>query len=228
MTVTGAADIACMTNTRTIAASILISVMVGAPAVTAPTAAMRSDPAPAVAGDLPTVENKVANPTAAVDPDNGATVIGGTRSQREAADWAIGRFEYAGLTVPSIEIHLHPSDEPCGGHRGIFSSGSHRVDVCVEEPAVILHEIAHAWNHLNLSEPQRSEYVSVGGFGSWDDPETPWSDRGSEDAADRIAWALLDDPIAGFTADGPIARANAAYRLLTGQDAPRVLAEEPT
>ncbi len=149
-------------------------------------------------------------------------VFGGTQTQRATADWAIARFEEAGLIVPPLAIHLHSDPAWCKGHRGIFNAGEQRVDVCVEEAGVMLHEIAHAWNWVNLTDTQRAEYVRQGGFESWDEPDTPWLDRGSEDAADTISWALLDEPITGFTADGPIARANASYRLLTGMDSPRI------
>jgi hypothetical protein len=150
------------------------------------------------------------------------TVSGGTPEQRRTAFWAIQRYDGAGLEIPPVEIHLHQDLAECNGNRGISSCGSQRIDVCVNERNVVLHEIAHAWNHENLSETQRSEYVLAGGFGSWDDPETPWFDRGSEDAADTIAWALLEEPIKMVSHDGPIARRDAAYSLLTGGHAPRV------
>ncbi len=150
------------------------------------------------------------------------TVSGGTTEQYEIVTWSLQRFEDAGLDIPALEIHLHQDLAGCKGNRGIYNSGLQRIDVCVDQRNVVLHEIAHAWNHENLSAAQRSEYVSVGGFGSWDDPDTPWSDKGSEDAADTIAWALLDEPITTFSADGPIARRAAAYLLLTGNHAPRI------
>ena len=127
--------------------------------------------------------------------------------------------------VPPVEIHLHQDAAECKGNRGIYNAGSQRIDVCVDERLVVLHEIAHAWNHENLSDAQRSEYVAIGDFGSWDEPETPWFDRGSEDAADTIAWALLEEPITSASPDGPIARRNAAFVFLTGSDAPRMQVE---
>lgn len=150
------------------------------------------------------------------------TVSGGTAEQREIAAWALQRFEDADMDVPTLDIHLHQDLAECQGNRGVYNSGSQRIDVCVNERNVVLHEIAHAWNHQNLSESQRSEYVSFGGFGSWNDSDTPWFEKGSEDAADTIAWALLDEPITTFSSNGPIARRDAAYLLLTGNHAPRI------
>jgi hypothetical protein len=151
-------------------------------------------------------------------------VFGGTAEQREIAAWALQRFADAGLGVPVVDVHLHQDLAECKGNRGIYNSGLQRIDVCVNERNVVLHEIAHAWNHENLSAAQRFEYVKVGGFGSWDDTDTPWSERGSEDAADTIAWALLDEPITMSSPDGPIAQRDTAYLLLTGSHAPRISA----
>ncbi|MDX2466057.1 MAG: hypothetical protein QNL12_01990, partial [Acidimicrobiia bacterium] len=85
-----------------------------------------------------------------------ATVSGGTPEQRQLTLWALQRFEDAGLGIPSVDIHLHQDLAHCNGNRGIFSCGSQRIDVCVTERNVVLHEIAHAWNLENLSESQRS------------------------------------------------------------------------
>ena len=153
----------------------------------------------------------------------GPTVHADDAALGELAEWALGRYENAGLNPPSVEIYLHSADAPCQGNRGIFNAGLERVDVCVDDPMVALHEIAHAWTHENLSPTRRAEYVAAGGFDSWDDADTSWLDKGSENAADTIAWALLERPIKMLTPDGPIAQTNEAYRLLTGSDTPRLV-----
>lgn len=137
--------------------------------------------------------------------------------------WALARFDAARLRPPPIEIHMHRDRDACLGHRGLFHAGEMRVDVCTAEELVVLHEIAHAWTHVNVPDRVRSAYVDAGGFESWDAPGTSWRNRGSEDAADTIAWALLEESIAMPTPDGPIAGMNARYRLLTGADAPRIV-----
>ncbi|MDJ0923978.1 MAG: hypothetical protein QNJ77_05405 [Acidimicrobiia bacterium] len=205
-----------MKKARTITASVLATLALATPSHAVATSGE------AVSIAAASVAAAVQAGKAAIGAQPGTVVVGGTQTQRATAAWAISRFEEAGLVVPPLEIYLHSDPAGCKGHRGIFNAGEQRVDVCVEEPGVMLHEIAHAWNWVNLTDAQRAEYVEKGGFGSWDDPETPWHDRGSEDAADAIAWALLEEPIAGFTADGPIARTNASYRLLTGMDSPRI------
>lgn len=140
----------------------------------------------------------------------------------ELGEWALGRFGAAGLEVPAIEIHLHATDDACGGHRGTFNPGQMRVDVCAPVPGVILHELAHAWAHHHVGPDTRAAYVAMQGLESWNDSDTPWSARGSEHAADTVAWGLLETTITNFTADGPIARRAEAYRVLTGSDVPRL------
>ena len=141
----------------------------------------------------------------------------------EIAEWATGRFEAAGLKVPTVEIHFHDSYDGCGGHWGTFNANTKRVNICKPERFVVLHELGHAWTRENLTDQMRAAYVAEGGFESWDGKDTVWSDRGSEDAADTIAWALLDEPISFWTEDGPIASRNAAFRLLTTLDSPRLV-----
>lgn len=138
----------------------------------------------------------------------------------ELGEWALRRFDNAGLEVPAIEIHLHAAGDSCGGHRGFFNPDLMRIDVCVPELRVILHEIAHAWAHDNVDAEARAAYVEYRGLESWNDPDTSWLERGSEDAANTVAWALQDPPLNGFTPDGPIARNHRAYRLLTGSEVP--------
>jgi hypothetical protein len=100
----------------------------------------------------------------------------------------------------------------CGGNAGSFVPSLRIINICDQEPLVLLHELAHTWTQAHLTEQDRSEYVSAGGFESWNDKETVWSRRGSEHAADTIAWSLLEEPIMSWAPDGAIAELNAAYR----------------
>lgn len=155
-----------------------------------------------------------------VDVATEATVFapGDDQELLELGHWAIDRFESAALSVSAIEIHMHRTSEACGGHRGTFNPTANRIDVCVAEPVVVLHEIAHAWAHENLTREQREAFVAVGGFESWNAPETAWSERGSERAATVIAWGLSEQPHMVVTRDGPLAQRNAQFHMLTGFD----------
>lgn len=216
-----------MTYARTLAASIITILLVAVPmpvteavevataTSTAPDGTPRRMPTPALAE---TTEPALPDPhVPIVNSDDEALV--------ELAEWALERYETAGLELPALDIFFHPDREPCKENRGIFNGDLMRVDVCVDEPLVILHELAHAWTHVHIEPVEEAAFVTAGGFESWNDPETAWSDRGMEDAAETIAWALLEHPIQMPTSGGPIAERNAAYRLLTGSDAPRLVSQ---
>ena len=163
----------------------------------------------------------------AVDPEPSptiTTVTGGTDQQRELVDWALEQYENAGLDLPVLQFDLSMDPATCKGNGGFFSSGSTpwRITLCTEDRIVFLHEIGHAWSKHTLTPSEQAEYVEFQGLESWNDAETPWQARGSEDAANTLAWGLLDDPIKKMTPDGPLAQRNEAFRLLTGFDSPRL------
>jgi hypothetical protein len=153
------------------------------------------------------------------------STTGGTDQQQELLAWALEQYETAGLELPVLQIHLHSDPAACKGNQGLFSSGSTpwKITLCTEERMVYLHEIGHSWSELNLTEAERAEYVEQRGMESWNDPETPWRARGSEDAANTLAWGLVDDPISEMIPGGPLAQKNDAFRLLTGSDSPRIV-----
>lgn len=153
------------------------------------------------------------------------SVTGGTEDQQNLVTWALEQYESAGLDLPILQIHLHSGTSPCKGNSGLFSSGSSpwRITLCTDERMVFLHEIGHAWSDFNLTETERAEFVEQRGMESWNDPETSWRYRGSEDAANTLAWGLVEDPIDGMLPDGPLAQKNQAFRLLTGIDSPRIV-----
>ncbi len=140
-------------------------------------------------------------------------------------EWALGRFDRAGLSVPPISIGFHDEKAVCHGQNGYFRSGeTHRVDICgfnwdrflVTPRKVILHELAHAWVHENLSEMARQEFLDLRGLEVWRDEEAPWGEQGMEHAAEIVAWGLMDEEISmtsiGETDQSSLAH---AYQLLT-------------
>lgn len=110
---------------------------------------------------------------------------------------ALNRFDAAGLAVPPLAIFAHSTNEGCQGHIGLFNqdgSGS-RIDLCTPVMGMILHEIAHAWEHHAVSDLTRQEFLNRAGLETWNDVDTDWDDRGIEAAARVIAWGLMDVPI---------------------------------
>ena len=157
-------------------------------------------------------------------PSTNTTVTGGTEQQRALVVWALEQYETAGLDLPVLQFHLALDISTCNGNSGLFSPSSTpwRITLCTDERMVFLHEIGHAWAEHKLTDSDRAVYVDQRGLKSWNDPETPWSARGSEDAANTLAWGLIDDPIRGMSPNGPLASKNLAFRLLTGVDSPRI------
>jgi len=43
----------------------------------------------------------------------GVTITGGTDEQSTIAEWALGRFEAAGLELPPMEIRFHTERAAC-------------------------------------------------------------------------------------------------------------------
>lgn len=179
-------------------------------------------------GEVHAVASRAVQPPAAgKEPEAVVRIHAANPASESLAEWALSTFAEAGLHVTIREIHLHDDESACGGRAGTFAPAALRIDVCRVREKVILHELAHAWAHEHLSLVQRARYVSLGGFDSWNDPQTGWADRASEDAADTIAWGLMERPIHMPSTPGPLTEINDRYRLLTGTDAPRVVFSDP-
>ena len=150
-------------------------------------------------------------------------------AQIELVDAAIERFEQAGLDLPPIDVIGSRTDPVCreatAAHRRL--AGRSQVIVCgpgagpVEE-LVFLHELAHAWDHHALSDDRREAFLELRGLERWRGDDVRWNDRGAEQAADVVAWALVgrDVTLSRLHANGCDELA-AGYRVLTGTDPPR-------
>jgi hypothetical protein len=115
-----------------------------------------------------------------------------TDEQRALIDWATRRFAMAGLTPPSVEFVFHSSSLDCSGHIGLYYANSDTIHLCRLDNSAILHEMAHAWARQNLATATIAQFVSSRDLAAWNDQDEPWSLRGTEHAAEIIAWALLD------------------------------------
>ncbi len=159
-----------------------------------------------------------------VAPPSVVVVDGGNAIDRNTAlvDWALGRYEEAGLVLPDIRVSFHSPDSPeCPGYgvgRWRLEETGHRVWLCTASKRVLLHELAHAWAHENLDASQRGDFVDHLSLESWDSAHIDHGLRGMEQAAEIIAWGLLDrrDQMPHL---GGIDKAS-AYQLLTGSTSP--------
>ena len=146
----------------------------------------------------------------------------------EVIEWAMGRFEAAGLDLPSLDFHFYPYEptlEACQGHGGYHRvrGDRHQLDICAvglrSRRQLTLHELAHAWAYRQLDEADRRAFVEHRHLDGWADGHLEWEDRGTEHAAEVIAWGLnarcsATNMLVGES-DGSLAD---AFKHLTGLD----------
>jgi hypothetical protein len=149
--------------------------------------------------------------------------------QERLVDWAIGRYVAAGLEPPPVTLAFSSTGEPCDGHPGLFRDHpAPRIDLCpsgqldgTAAKKTILHELGHAWADAYLTEDDRREFLALRGLEVWSGPAAPWELRGTEHAAEVLAWALFDGELLMVTvADTEPEALATAYRQLTGDDPP--------
>jgi hypothetical protein len=153
----------------------------------------------------------------------GVVVFSEDPAQQHLAEWAVARFEDAGLDVPRVEIHFHGSSSGCGGHLGYAKVG--RVDVCtvlVNEMARrnLLHEMGHVWIDQNASRATRRRFLEMRGLTSWNARTNPWEERGYEQGAEIIAWGLGTRFLTAQIPDNRSEQMAAGFELLTGVTPP--------
>lgn len=129
-------------------------------------------------------------------------------------DWAFSRFAVAGVSEPIVQQLDFAADSPeCDGLGGwaITGDGFADITVCLPVDRVcrqvngllltipgkvcILHELSHAWLSQNASASVREEFVELVSAKAWRSPDVSWSDLGAEQAADTMAWGLMDEPV---------------------------------
>jgi len=168
-------------------------------------------------------EDTTSAPTEALRPTEvvrGTRIYANTDDQLREALWALGRYAEAGLDLPTLTIRLHDSNEACGGNAGVhrFEDGTDAIDICTEARWTILHELAHVWASENLTDADRDAFVARQGLEAWSGSEIEWKDRGTEQAADLVAWALSDSShIPRHVWRGSVGLLEEAYQALTGQ-----------
>lgn len=156
-------------------------------------------------------------------------IVAPTAQQTEHAEWALSRFETAGLELSSLTIVFHDDYQSCGMRQGVLRITGQDVAIheCERDPAQsrrsLLHELAHVWDHVggSIDADTRTDFLSLRGLQSWDDRDLPWSQRGEEQAAEIIVWGLMHRPapiptsVEYHGAQDPTSLA-AAFTMLTG------------
>ncbi len=117
-----------------------------------------------------------------------------TGTQQSLLEYGLSRFAEHGLVLPPIHIEFYPTVADCKGHKGSYTNQTRTVRMCTVDKSTMLHELAHAWANLNLSDVERAAFAAHRGLDAWNDQGDSWNDRGTEHAAEIIAWALTDEP----------------------------------
>ena len=164
-----------------------------------------------------TVE-RVAEPTPSVE-------------EQAIIDWALGLYAEAGLELPAVEIGFYDTKDACEGSKGTYrpqADGIARVRVCDWHERAMLrdawrrktlvHELAHAWAHLNLEDAVEIEFTEARGLDTWNDRSVAWEQRGTEHAAEVITWGLMDQRMSVDVRidDTGCDTLTGAYEMLTG------------
>jgi hypothetical protein len=77
--------------------------------------------------------------------------------------------------------------------------------------------MAHAWVEVHVDEELRHRFLQLRGLTGWNDRADAWKERGTEQAAEIIAWGLGEGEVSPLLPEQPsTADMIAAYVLLTG------------
>jgi hypothetical protein len=153
----------------------------------------------------------------------GVVVFAEDPAQQELARWAVARFERAGIEAPKVRINFHADASGCGGHLGFAKGG--RVDVCtvlVNDTARrnLLHEMGHVWIDQHVSPSARDRFLELRGLQGWNASTDPWDERGYEQGAEIIAWALGTRILTAQIPDNRPEQLDAGFEVLTGVTPP--------
>ena len=114
-----------------------------------------------------------------------------TENQQELLDFAFERFDAAGFDRPDVSIEFPDDRTECFGYGGVYLPEIKAVRICMMIDTTIVHELVHAWIDENLTQDDRSEFLTLRGLDSWA-YEGEWDEQGAEHAAEIITWGLMD------------------------------------
>lgn len=151
--------------------------------------------------------------------------------------WGIERFSRAGLAQPEVARTVTApctDDDSASAWVTLDREGAvvtlcedlqlccrHNGDPevpCSEVEHCLLHEMAHVWIDAHVDDATKERFLAHSGATAWADPADPWHARGVEQAAETLAWALLQEP--GSTPTGSESaciRRTTGFAILTGR-----------
>jgi len=127
---------------------------------------------------------------------------GASAEQLGHVDWALDRFERAGIQLPSLEIHFYDNYEACKMRQGLMRISNQSITVlqCEREAHDIrrslLHELVHVWDlgTDHLTGDRRARFIALRGVEAWNGPDDEWPQQGVEQDAEVVAWGLMERP----------------------------------
>jgi hypothetical protein len=124
-------------------------------------------------------------------------IKGATVDEFAMAEWAVGRFESAGLTLPNVTVYFGHDDE-CHRAAGLYRHCAAAATICNggahDNPPrqTLLHELAHAWSLHTMQHGDVTEFLSNEGPRHWAGGGVGFWNLGAERVAEYVAWGLSD------------------------------------
>ena len=140
-------------------------------------------------------------PRNTVDPTTSLhTMTAIAPEQNEVIRASLDLFKDAGLRLPGIDFVGYDDTSMCHDRTGLAIRTERRTeirlcsrDIGLREKRVVIHEMAHAWDHHMLDEAGREALMDIRTVTGWREGE--WHERGAEQAAEIILWGVIDQPI---------------------------------
>ena len=127
-----------------------------------------------------------------VEPNNAIhTMTNLTVAQHEMINHSLTLFQDAGLRLPGIDFVGHADRAMCNDKDGIARLCTTETNLW--QKRIVIHEMAHAWDHHTLDHEAREELMAIRTIKGWRDGE--WHERGAEHAAEIITWGVIDQPL---------------------------------
>jgi hypothetical protein len=174
----------------------------------------------------PTLEGAIETPAPTqpvVVTDAAPSIQIRTDRHRDLAEWAVARYDEAGLELPALDLSIHNQLESCKGNNGLYRNTGDRIEihVCAPWPSrierALLHELGHAWADATLDGERRAAFLDLRDLNVWHGGQ--WEQQGFEHAAEILMWGLGEEtfPLTSI-ADTDTETLTEAFRMLTGFD----------
>jgi hypothetical protein len=158
------------------------------------------------------------------EPAGPVTIHHSDAATTELIEWAVARYTETGLELPDVEFFVHTDDrDACDGHDGYWHPGRNadRIDICEATELLVLHELAHAWEHHSVTDDTRDAFMAVHPGDEWRDEGVGHFAQGIERFAEAVAWGLKSKTIPEKNVTALHERIE-LFEMVTGVPTPRL------